>query len=113
MIRDWINVILGFWMAVSPWILGLDRLRYPHVVSNCLFTGILIGILSLIAAYREELWLRLTVIVLALWLLIAPATLAYTGAESMIWNNVVTSFFVTALSLWRLEELWLRGHVRR
>lgn len=113
MIRDWINVLLGFWLAVSLWLLGLDRMRYPQVVSNCPFTGLLIGILSLIGVFREELWLRLTVIVIALWLLIAPATLAYTGAESMIWNNVITSFFVTALSLWRLEELWLLGRGRR
>lgn len=108
MIRDWINVVLGFWMAVSPWVLGLDRLRFPHIVYNCLLTGLLIGILSLIAVFREEVWQRMTVIVFALWLLIAPATLIYRGAEAMIWNNVLTSFIVIGLSLWRIEELWVR-----
>jgi len=47
--EEWINVILGVWIAASPWILGFGQTLASHVM---LGFGILIAYLALI-----ELWL--------------------------------------------------------
>lgn len=102
--KDWLNAALGAWMAVSPWLLGLDGATEPNVVYNCLLSGALIAGFAVRAAYGREPWQQWTVIFLGFWLLIAPGTWSYQSIV-MTWNNVLVGLAIVIMATARLGDL--------
>ncbi|TFU14942.1 SPW repeat protein [Thermus tengchongensis] len=49
--EEWVNVILGIWLILSPWILGFSGMG--NAMWNALIVGVLVGILALSLA-REK-----------------------------------------------------------
>jgi hypothetical protein len=50
--EEWVNVVLGAWLIVSPWLLGFSALT--NVVWNQVVTGLVAGALALWAAYKAR-----------------------------------------------------------
>jgi len=72
------------------------------VASTCLFTGILIALFAGWAALsRKESWQGRVVVLLGLWLLIAPGTLR-NEIPVVTWDNVVIGLAVAILGLWSI-----------
>lgn len=43
--EEWLNVLLGVWLILSPWILGYSGMG--NAVWNALIVGVLVGVLAL------------------------------------------------------------------
>jgi len=101
--QDVINLVLGIWLAASPWLIGgVTHLANSGVASTCLFSGILIGVFAAWAGlHRQETWQGRVVVLLGLWILIAPGTVR-NEIPVVTWDNVVVGLAVAILGLWSI-----------
>jgi hypothetical protein len=50
--EEWLNIVLGIWMIISPWILGFDSNR--NVTANAVAVGVLVTALAVWAMARDQ-----------------------------------------------------------
>ena len=104
--RDWVNIVLGFWLAVSPWLIGgAVHSENLAMVWNCVLTGSGIAALAgWAAAPPREVWPEWAVVLLGVWLLIAPNTLDY-DIPVVTWNNIAVGLAAGILAIWRIFKV--------
>jgi hypothetical protein len=98
-----INVLLGIWLLVSPWLFGYSEVGLPANL-NSVIVGTLI---ALLAASRQvspptstnRSWVILG---LALWTIASPWIYGYTANLGGLRENVVLGMAMTALAIWSL-----------
>jgi hypothetical protein len=91
---SWLNVLLGIWVVISPFVLGFYSSK---AVWNNVVTGGVVGILALIRWRMDRpgwSWLNL---ILGIWLVISPFVL-FLGSTAM-WNNVILGIIISAAAL--------------
>jgi hypothetical protein len=91
---SWVNIVLGIWVALSPFALAIQSFKATW--SN-LATGVIVGILALIrwSIHRPGWsWLNL---ILGIWLVISPFMLFVRGVA--MWNNVIVGIIIAASAL--------------
>lgn len=49
--EEWVNVVLGVWLILSPWILGFSGMT--GAMWNAVIVGLLVGVLAL-SVTREK-----------------------------------------------------------
>ena len=77
---SWINMALGMWVLVSPWLLGFTE--SGGATANALVTGLAITMVATLAvatSYPTASWGNL---LLAAWLFASPWVLGYTDYRS-------------------------------
>lgn len=107
--KDCLNILLGLWLAISPWLIGgALHSEDPEMVWNCVLTGIGLAIFAGWAIFdRKQVWLEWTVVLFGIWLLIAPGTLNYT-IPIMTWNNVAVGLVASILAISRIFGIEIR-----
>jgi SPW repeat len=96
--QDTANLVLGIWLAVSPWILLYAGQTAP--AWNAHIVGVVIAVMAgaaLLAFQRWEEWVNAA---LAAWLILSPWILGYSGLQTVVWNQAVVGLLVGALALW-------------
>jgi hypothetical protein len=93
----WINILLGIWVLISPWVLVFGP--HPVAVWNNVATG---AAVILVAALRGSMpqqssWSWLNGL-LAIWLIISPFVLGYVNPAA-IWNNVILGIIIGIVAL--------------
>jgi hypothetical protein len=92
--NSWVNILLGIWVIVSPFVLAIHSSR---AVWNNVVTGVLVGILALIRWSVRQPGLSWLNLLLGIWLVISPFVLFLSGAA--MWNNVILGIIICALAL--------------
>lgn len=90
-----INLILGAWFIVSPWLLSYSS---SAAIWNQFIVGIIIAVLAigrLIAPSQR--WMSALSGIAALWAIIAPFILSY-NRSAAYWNEVVVAIAVAILA---------------
>jgi hypothetical protein len=98
---DWINLILGFALLISPWVMGFAT---GTPMLNAVIGGVIIlavAIMALVSFARWEEWVNL---ILGLWVLISPWILGFSGIVAAMQTHVVIGIAVAVLAA---VELWL------
>jgi sterol desaturase/sphingolipid hydroxylase (fatty acid hydroxylase superfamily) len=90
----WLNVILGFWLVSSPFVLDY-RLQVAQL--NELVVGLGILIVGLLAMAVRKL--RYVNTALSAWLIVSPFLLGYSSYRHATVNAIVVGLLVFALSL--------------
>ena len=72
--QDWVMLVLGVWLFLSPFILGYPDFGSTASVNSFLF-GIIVSALALAALGRPQMWEEWVNLVLGLWLIVAPFAL--------------------------------------
>lgn len=96
--RDAANLILGLWLAISPW--ALSYMTEPRPAWNALIVGVIIAVAAaaaLIAFHRWEEWVN---VALAAWLIVSPFALEFAAHTTVMWNHIVVGVLVGILALW-------------
>ena len=91
---SWINILLGIWVIVSPFVLAIHSSK--AMWSNVL-TGAGVGVLAIIRWGMHQpgwSWLNL---ILGMWLVISPFVLFLSGPA--MWNNVILGIIIAAFAL--------------
>ena len=104
--EDWVDMVLGLWLAISPWILGFSE-SDPSATRNALIVGIVVAVLSgstfLIYNVIEE-WID---VILGIWLIVSPWVLSAAGNASVVADFVVVGAVVAGFSGY---EIWASRH---
>ncbi len=76
---SWINLAMGVWVLVSPWLLGFDE--FGRATWKAVLTGVAIILVAAVAAARSSTaaWGNL---LLAVWLFVSPWVVGYTDFRS-------------------------------
>ena len=98
--QDPVNLILGIWMIVSPWVLRHQGDILP--TSNAVVLGILIAGAALIALFKVMAWEEWGNVAFGVWLVISPWVLGFSGVAVAMSNAVIVGIVVAALALWAL-----------
>lgn len=96
--RDVANLVLGLWLAISPWALAYMTEARP--AWNALIIGVIIAVAAaaaLIAFHKWEEWVNVG---LAIWLIVAPFTLEFATHTVAMWNHIIVGVLVGILALW-------------
>jgi len=89
-----VNVLLGFWIIISPFVLGLHA---PKDLWNNVVIGILVVALAIIRWAMDQPGWSWVNLFLGIWLVISPFVLVL-GIAAM-WNNVILGIIVAAFAL--------------
>ena len=98
--QDSFNVLLGLWLAVSPWILQFQDVR--PALANAVLIGAVIAIMSLAAVISFRYWEEWLDMVIGAWLVVSPWVLGITALTLATWNFVIVGALVFALAAWSL-----------
>src|SRR6266540_3582866 len=99
---DVLNLILGAWLFLSPWIAGFSGAGVP--ARNAWILGVVVAIVAIaaLAAFAEwEEWINL---VLGLWVLGSPWVLGFAANAVAMWVHVLTGLAVAVVAA---VELWM------
>jgi len=96
--QDWLNLILGLWLIVVPF-LGTDMLLSTAAWTGYGF-GLVIALLSGLALYRPQTWEEWTSLAIGLLLIASPFVLGFTSMGLLMWNYIVIGFVIAVDALW-------------
>jgi hypothetical protein len=104
--EDWVGLILGVWLIVSPMVL-----RYGDLVAsqNAFLVGVLLIVITLVELTIFRAWEEWINVILGAWLVVSPWLL---GSNFIATTNlVIVGLLVLALALY---EIWdERRHLPR
>jgi hypothetical protein len=92
--RSWVNILLGIWVVISPFVLTIHS---PKAVWSNVVTGAVVAILAVLRSSMHRAgwsWLNL---ILGIWLVLSPFVLLAGGVA--MWNNVVLGIIISASAL--------------
>lgn len=94
---NWVNVILGIWMVVSPFVLGFSNVR--AATWNDVATGLAVLFLALSrSGSRNPAPFSVLTALLGGWLIISAFVLAF-FVPVAFWNNIVLGIIVAFSAL--------------
>lgn len=98
--QDSINVLLGLWLVLSPWILQFQGSN--PAVANAVLVGAVIAVMSLAAVLRFRYWEEWIDMAIGAWLVISPWVLGVAALTLATWNFVIIGALVFAMAGWSL-----------
>ncbi len=98
--QDWINLIIGIWLFLSPWIFGYAYMG--HAWNSFLF-GALVTIFSVFALYDRKAWEEWINTFIGIWIFISPWVLGMV-INSVMWNHWIIGILIVAMSATSIRE---------
>ncbi|MDD5249534.1 MAG: SPW repeat protein [Rhodocyclaceae bacterium] len=98
--QDPVNLVLGLWMLISPWVLGYQAESAAQ--SNAVIVGVVIAILAALELFQVTAWEEWVNFVLGIWLLISPWVLRFSTMTTPMANAVIIGIAVAVLAIWAL-----------
>jgi hypothetical protein len=92
---DWINLILGIALLISPWVLGFAT---GTPMTNAVVGGIVIGAIAIAALVSFARWEEWVNLIVGLWVLISPWVLGFTGVTAAARTHVTIGLIVAILA---------------
>src|SRR5437868_4957995 len=91
--QDWVMLVLGVWLFLSPFILGYPDFGNTASVNSFVF-GIIVAALALAALGRPQMWEEWVNLVLGLWLIVAPFALGFRAETAASTNHIVVGLLI-------------------
>jgi hypothetical protein len=108
--KDVGNLVLGVWLALSPWVLSYAS--QPTPAWNAHAVGVIIAVAALAALVAFQAWEEWVNAALAAWLIVSPYALGFSGVVSAFWNQLIVGLLVGALAIWAAVTASDDAHVR-
>src|SRR5262245_47134573 len=106
--QDWVNLLLGAWLFISPWVLGFAKTGaeggggHSSASTNAWIFGVIVIILSIAALAKALPWEEWLNLLAGLWLFISPWALGYSGTSTALWNALIVGALIFILACWDL-----------
>ena len=101
--QDWVSLVLGIWLFVSPWLLGFYS-SIPRESWNFFIVGVAFIVFARFALNLRTLWEEWVNLALGVWMIISPWALSYSANAAARDDAVVVGLIVGLLSIWSLSE---------
>jgi hypothetical protein len=98
--QDWVNLVLGALLAISPWALGYAENQ--AAMWGALVVGVAIALISVIDLGKPAAWEEWVNLVLGLWLIISPFALGFSTVAAAAWSAIVAGVLVAIFAAWAL-----------
>src|ERR1017187_8426734 len=101
--QDWMVVLLGCWLAVSPW--GMGYTLNGAATANAHGLGAVLIIFNILSATRlldegQEIFN----ILLGVWLILSPYSLGFATAKEPAINAIAAGAMIVALAGWQIYD---------
>jgi SPW repeat-containing protein len=108
--QDWINLVAGLWIFVSPWALqqavttstAVGEVSAGSINWNLWIVGLAVATLALIALFAFQVWEEWVNVGLGLWLIASPWILGFSTAALLTWNAVIIGVLIAVVAGWAL-----------
>jgi len=99
--QDWINLLLGVWLFISPWAIGYLS-SSSAAVWNAWVVGAAIVVFAAIAVSMPQLWEEIINIVLGMWMVVSAWVIGFGSVRSAETNAVIVGVLVIVFAAWAL-----------
>ena len=99
--QDWINLILGVWLFISPWVVGYAGMA-SAAAWNAWILGVAIVVFAAFAVSMPQIWEETVNIILGVWMVISPWVLGFTGTRNVEANAVIVGILVVVFAAWAM-----------
>lgn len=99
--QDVVNLLLGLWIATSPWVLDFTG-NYYAAMWNALVVGIVILVLATVDIDLPAYWEEWLLIALGAWLIASPWMFGFADYRIGAMNSVASGIVVMVLAGWVL-----------
>jgi hypothetical protein len=112
--QDWFSMILGTWVYITPWVLGVQLSSTAAWVA-WIFGLLVIAVATWALAVPDSQWPEVAQLLLAALLCVSPWVFSFTNLGAFYWNAWIAGIVLSALSVWALATLhqeaalWLRA----
>jgi len=104
-VQDWINLICGALLFVSPWALGFaDNVM---AASTTWVGGVVIAVMGIAALVQFAEWEEWVALIAGVLMIIAPWVLGFAAITYAVWTCVVLGVVVAVASV---SEIWMAHH---
>jgi len=104
--QDGVNLLLGLWVFVSPWIFSQPTAAGAgaagSVMWNFWIVGGAVAIVALIALFAYQVWEEWVNALLGIWLLISLWLLGFSSTTALMWDAVVFGVLIAVVAGWTL-----------
>lgn len=101
--QNWTNVVLGFWLLISPVVLGTIANGAPDW--NAWVLGVFIAVVALLGlAIPNSKVPESANIVVGAWLFFSPWVLGFADLVAAAWNARIVGLLVAVFAAWALSE---------
>lgn len=95
---SWVNMFLGAWLVVAPYVLGYADV--PRASLNSVLVGIaVVGIAAARAYIGAPPWTSWLNLMLGIWLVVSPMGLAFATSAVAAWTHVLTGIVIAGLAV--------------
>ena len=104
-VQDWINLICGVLLFVSPWVLRFSG--DPMAARAAWIGGVIIFAMGLVALMQFAEWEEWIALIVGALVIIAPWVLGFAAIHAAMWTCVVLGAIVVLSSI---SEIWAVHH---
>lgn len=97
--QDWVNLILGVWLFITPFVFGMIPVAGAAAWNGYIFGGI-VAVLSVWALAQPRAWEEWVNLVIGIWLILSPFILTFTNQTAAMWNHLIVGIIVGVDALW-------------
>ena len=108
--KDAGNVVLGLWLAISPWARSYANAATP--AWNAHIVGVIIAVAALAALTAFQQWEEWVNTALGAWLMVSPYVLGFSALTYPLWNQIIVGLAVAVLATWAAMRTSERGRLR-
>jgi hypothetical protein len=113
-VQDWDDIGLGFWIFISPWVVGFAS-DIPAAAWTAWVIGGAVLLLGCAAVYMPRLWEEPLNMLLGLSLMLSPWVLGFSERIYVAPLLSVAGLLVTGLAVWAFAtdaqfQIWWRAH---
>lgn len=107
--REWLMLLFGVWLVVSPFALGYAGAGAQMAVWNPVIVGVVVIVFAIAEIMKPQTWEEWISLLLGAWLIAAPFVLGYTGMTAALWNSVIMGLLIGADAVWTLIDMKSHG----
>lgn len=91
--QDWVNMILGVWTFMVPWIFTVSSVS-PDVMWNFWIVGVVVFFTSFHALDVLKPWEEWVNLAAGIWLFLSPWFFSYTNVDVLQWNAFIVGLII-------------------
>lgn len=103
--QDWMMLLIGFWLLVSPFLLMFPGGFGSHAATNSYLVGVLLVVINVVALARPAVWQEWVNLIIGTWLLLVVFVIG-TEQRIVMWNNLIAGLVVVLGAISALN--WIR-----
>ena len=98
--ENWIILLAGIWLAVTPWVLsfGLEKYEVNVIMWNFIMIGLTVIGTSVVALKSLKVWPEWLSFFMGTWMVFSPLFLIYYKNDLLLWNSIVFGVIIAGLS---------------